>query len=163
MKGYKIGFSEINDDEGLSFVLIKLDIPEDYPGLKIVPSYLNLPTRGLEFRSNVARVLSINKIEMRPELTYNYYTGGGGYAYAFSASDEIMDHAFSIYDNSFYYHPGEIVFPDKFNNTAYIRCTNGIHFFGSQNDALHYINSNWVWHKFNQYKDDMFVKKGTDF
>lgn len=162
MKGYKIGFSEIEDGKDLSFALIELDIPEGYPNLTIVPSYSNLSTSCLEFRSNVARVLSIHKIEMHHELTYSHYTGVG-YAYTFSASDEIMDHAVSIYDNSFYYHPGEIVFPDKFDDTAYIRCTNGIHFFKSQTDAFNYINSDWVWYKFNQCKDDMFEKKGIDF
>lgn len=179
MKGYKIGFSEIDDGKDLRFALIKLDIPEGYPGLTIIPktlpepedcyqaaltagllfrSYSNLPTRGLEYRSNVARVLGIHKIEMHHELAYNYY-GGIGYAYTFSASDKIMDHAFSIYDNSFCYHPGEIIFPDKFDDTEYIRCTNGIHFFGSQNDAFNYIHSNWVWYRFNEYKDHMLVRR----
>ena len=162
MKGYKIGFSKINDGKDLSFALIKLDIPEGYPGLAIRAPNSFESARGRDFRSNIARVLSIHKIEMHHELTYSYYTGGG-YVYSFSASDEIMDHAFSIYDNSFYYHPGEIIFPDKFDDTDYRRCTNGIHFFRSQNDALEYINSKWVWFKFNQYKDDMFVKKGNDF
>lgn len=157
MKGYKIGFSEINDGEDLRFALIKLDIPEGYPGLII-----RTPD-SQDFRSNVARVLSINKIEMSPELAYNYYTGRGGVVYSFLASDEIMDHAFSIYDNSFYYHPDEIIFPDKFDDTDYKICTNGIHFFRSQNDALLYINSRWVWYRFNEYKDQMFVKKGLDF
>lgn len=158
MKGYKIGFSEVADGKDLRFALIKLDIPEGYPGLTIIPSYSNLPIRGLEYRSNVARVLSINKIEMRPEVTYHYYNGGG-VVYSFLASDEIMDHAFSIYDNSFCYHPGEIIFPDKFDDTEYIRCTNGIHFFGSQNDAFNYIHSNWVWYRFNEYKDHMLVRR----
>lgn len=157
MKGYKIGFSEINDGKDLRFALIKLDIPEGYPGLII-----RAPD-SQDFRSNVARVLSINKIEMSPELAYNYYTGRGGVVYSFLASDEIMDHAFSIYDNSFYYHPDEIIFPDKFDDTDYKICTNGIHFFRSQNDALLYINSRWVWYRFNEYKDQMFVKKGLDF
>lgn len=155
MKGYKIGFSEINDGKDLRFALIKLDIPEGYPGLII-----RAPD-SQDFRSNVARVLSINKIEMRSE-TCNYYTGVG-VVFSFLPSDEIMDQAFSIYDNSFYYHPGEIIFPDKFDDTDYKICTNGIHFFMSQNDALHYINSNWVWYRFNQYKDHMLVKKGIDF
>ena len=155
MKGYKIGFSKINDGKDLRFALIKLDIPEGYPGLIIRVPDLQ------DFRSNVARVLSINKIEMRSE-TCNYYTGVG-VVYSFLASDEITDHAFSIYDNSFYYRPGEIVFPDKFDDSDYLRCTNGIHFFRSQNDALHYINSNWVWSRFNQYKDHMLVEKGIDF
>lgn len=155
MKGYKIGFSEINDGKDLRFALIKLDIPEGYPGLII-----RAPD-SQDFRSNVARVLSINKIEMRSELTYRYYTGGG-VAYSFLATDEIMDHAFSIYDNSFYYYPCEIVFPDKFDNADYISCTNGIHFFRSQNDALLYINSKWVWYRFDQYKARMLVKKGAD-
>lgn len=164
MKGYKIGFSEINDGKDLAFSLITLDIPEGYPGLMIraPDSFESASARGLDFRSNVARVLSINKIEMHGEPTYRYYNGGG-YVYSFLASDEIMDHAFSIYDNNFYYHPGEIIFPDKFDDTDYRRCTNGIHFFRSQNDALNYISSNWVWYKFNRCKDDMFVKKGTDF
>ena len=156
MKGYKIGFSEINDGKDLRFALIKLDIPEGYPGLII-----RAPD-SQDFRSNVARVLSINKIEMHRELTYRYYAGSG-YAYSFLASDELMDHAFSIYDNSFYYHPGEIIFPDKFDETDYRTCTNGIHFFRSQNDALHYINTNWVWYKFNRYQDRMLIKKGIDF
>ena len=151
MKGYKIGFSEINDGKDLRFALIKLDIPEDYPGLIIRAS------DSQDFRSNVARVLSINKIEMRNELAYHYYTGEVGVVYSFLASDEIMDHAFSIYDNSFYYHPGEIIFPDKFDETDYRICTNGIHFFRSQNDALNYINSNWVWYRFDQYKDHMLI------
>lgn len=155
MKGYKIGFSEIDDGKDLRFALIKLDIPEGYPGLTI-----RAPD-SQDFRSNVARVLSINKIEMCPELSYRYYTGAG-VVYSFLASDEIMDYAFSIYDNSFYYHLGEIIFPDKFDDTDYKICTNGIHFFMSQNDALHYINSDWVWYKFNRYKDYMIVKKGID-
>ena len=156
MKGYKIGFSEINDGKDLRFALIKLDIPENYPGLII-----RAPD-SQDFRSNVARVLSINKIEMRPERTYHYYTGVG-VVYFFLASDEIMDQAFSIYDHNFYSHPGEIIFPDKFDDTDYRSCTNGIHFFRSQNDALHYIRSNWVWYRFNQCKNYMLVKKGIDF
>lgn len=162
MKGYKIGFSEINDGKDLAFALITLDIPESYPGLAIIAPNLFESARSLDFRSNVARVLSINKIEMHHELTYRY-CNRKTYTYTFLASDEIMDHAFSIYDNSFYYHPGEIVFPDKFNATDYRRCTNGIHFFRSQNDALHYINNYWVRSKFNQCKDYMLVKKGIDF
>lgn len=156
MKGYKIGFSEINDGKDLRFALIKLDIPEGYPGLII-----RAPD-SQDFRSNVARVLSINKIEKRPELALHYYTRGG-IIYSFSASDEIMDHAFSIYDNSFYYHPGEIIFPDKFDDTDYRKCTNGIHFFRSQNDALLYINSKYVWYRFYEYKAHMLVKKGINF
>ena len=162
MKGYKIGFSEINNGKDLSFALITLDIPEGYPGLAIRAPYVFESARGRDFRSNVARVLSIHKIEMRRELTYKH-NGGGTYVYTFLASDELMDYAFSIYDHSFYYHPGEIIFPDKFDDTDYSRCTNGIHFFRSQTDALHYINSNWVWYKFNRYKDYMLVKEGIDF
>lgn len=165
MKGYKIGFSEINDGKDLSFALIKLDIPEGYPGLAIIASNSWDPfesAKRRDFRSNVARVLSIHKIEMPHALTYRYYAKEG-FVYSFLVSDEIMDHAFSIYDHSFYYHPGEIVFPDKFNNIDYRRCTNGIHFFRSQNDALNYINDKWVWYKFNLCKDDMLVKKGIDF
>jgi len=162
LKGYKIGFSEINDGKDLSFALITLEIPEGYPGLAIRAPNSFESARGRDFRSNVARVLSINKIEMHRELIYHYYTGRG-FAYSFLASDEIMDHAFSIYDNNFYYHPGEIIFPDKFDDTDYSRCTNGIHFFRSQNDALHYIHSNWVWYRFNRYKDIMLVKRGLDF
>lgn len=166
MKGYKIGFSEINDGKDLKFALITLDIPEGYPGLAIIASnsfntFIFESATGRDYRSNVARVLSINKIEMRYERTYTHNVPA--WTYIASASDEIMDHAFSIYDHSFYYHPGEIVFPDKFNNIDYRRCTNGIHFFRSQNDALNYINDKWVWYKFNLCKDDMLVKKGIDF
>lgn len=160
MKGYKIGFSEIDDDKDLCFALIKLDIPEGYPGLAIISPDSFESARGRDYRSNVARVLSIHKIEMCHELTYIHYMPV--WTYIVSASDEIMDHAFSIYDNTFYYHPGEIIFPDKFDDTEYRRCTNGIHFFRSQNDALNYVNNKWVWFKYNQCKDDMFVKKVVD-
>ena len=124
MKGYKIGFSEINDDKDLRFALIKLDIPEGYPGGKFI---------GFQFggyRSNVARVLSIHRIDTSrrwPILSCNK-----------------LDSAFSIYDRSFFYHPGEIVFPDKFDTRYNISCTNGIHFHLFKSPAIDYVLDNWV-------------------
>ena len=128
MKGYKIGFSEINDGKDLSFALITLEIPEGYPGKMLI----GFPFGG--FRSNVARVLSIRRIN----------TSG---KWLILSSDE-LDSAFSIRDKNFFYHPGEIVFPDKFDTDRHKICTNGIHFYSCESSAIYYVLDNWVQTKY---------------
>lgn len=130
MKGYKIGFSEINDGKDLSFALITLEIPEDYPGRMLI----GFPFGG--YRSNVARVLSIHRIDTSrrwPILSCNK-----------------LNSAFSIYDSNFFYHPGEIVFPDKFDTNYYKICTNGIHFYPDEYSAIYYVLSGWVQTEYNR-------------
>ena len=128
MKGYKIGFSEINDGKDLSFALITLEIPENYPGRMLI----GFPFGG--YRSNVARVLNIRRINASGR-------------WPILSSNE-LDSAFSIYDKSFFYHPGEIVFPDKFDTNYYKICTNGIHFYPCQSSAIYYVLDNWVQTKY---------------
>lgn len=130
MKGYKIGFSEINDGKDLSFVLITLDIPEGYPGRMLI----GFPFGG--FRSNVARVLSIRRIDPYGRLSKSSFT--------VMLSPDKLDSAFSIYDKNFFYHPGEIVFPDKFDTNRHKICTNGIHFYPCESSAIYYVLDNWV-------------------
>ena len=125
MKGYKIG---INKDT-LEFVLIELEVPEEYPGkiiyeyeVKILdPAY---PRIVLQYRANVARVLKIQKTT--------------------TAINTFVGSAFSLHDTHFYYHPGEIVYPDSFDPDPDAVCTNGIHFFGTVKDAMEYIEDGWV-------------------
>lgn len=123
MKGYKIGFSEINDGKDLTFALITLEIPEGYPGGKFIGS-----PHG--YRSNVARVLSIRRIDASGRWLI--------------LSSDKLDSAFSIYDKNFFYHPGEIVFPDKFDSNPNNICTNGIHFYLCESSAIYHVLDNWV-------------------
>ena len=97
MKGYKIGIGE--DAKMVFLVHIELDIPEEYPGLRIMSD-------GRRFRSNIARVLKIK---------------------AFNRSDSLKS-AVSFFDHDFVYRPGEIVVPDCYDRIPVI-CAEGIHFF----------------------------------
>lgn len=143
MKGYKIGI----DPDSLEFVLIELEVPEEYPGVIIykheVEVYNGLfrgksiwdsifqfpeddayPNKIKQYRANVARVLNIQKI-------------------AFSNSPRISS-AFSLYDENFYYHPGEIIYPDTFDPDPNAVCTNGIHFFDAFIDAVKFTDDGWA-------------------
>ncbi len=131
MKGYKVGFSEINDSKDLTFSLITLEIPEGYPGGK----FIGFPFGG--YRSNVARVLSIRRIDASGRWLI--------------LSSDKLDSAFSIYDKNFFYHPGEIVFPDKFDPNPNNICTNGIHFYPCESSAIYYALDNWVQTKRRMY------------
>lgn len=134
MKGYKIGFSETNDGKDLSFALITLEIPESYPGGK----FIGFPFGG--FRSNVARVLNIRRIDQ--------YRKFGESSFTVMLSPDKLDSAFSIYDKNFFYHPGEIVFPDKFDTNRHKICTNGIHFYPCESSAIYYVLDTWVQTKY---------------
>lgn len=112
MKGYKVGIGE--DSESVFPVLITLDIPEEYPGLRIVGN-------GYQFRSNVARVI---KIKTR------------------NGSNE-LNSAISCFDWGFIYRPGEIVFPDYFYPSPLL-CEGGIHFFIDINRAYWYMTQKWA-------------------
>lgn len=133
MKGYKIGFSEVADGKDLRFALIKLEIPEAYPGTKLIGS-----PHG--YRSNVARVLSIRRIDLYGKI--------GEPSTTIMLSSDKLDSAFSIYDKYFFYHPGEIVFPDKFNTNYSVICTNGIHFYLCESSAINYVFNDWVQTKY---------------
>lgn len=137
MKGYKIGFSKIADGKDLTFVLITLEIPERYPGVMLIGS-----PHGV--RSNIARVLNIRRIDQ--------YRTFGESSFTVMLSSDKLDSAFSIYDKNFFYHPGEIVFPDKFDDTDYRICTNGIHFYFNESDAIYYILDNWVQTEYKMYR-----------
>lgn len=118
MKGYKIGINE----NLLDFVLIELEVPEKYPGV-IVYGYI-LPERFIQYRTNVARVLNIRKIK-----------------------DGIVEHvesAVSLYDPTFHYHPGEIIYPNVFNPDRTYMCTGGIHFFETVEEAIKYTEDPWA-------------------
>lgn len=136
MKGYKIGI----DEDTFECVLIDLDIPEEYPGAIVykyitnridvapfplyVDSYASYWIYDLkQYRSNVARVLDIRKIR--------------------DGIVEHVDSAFSLYDQTFYYHPGEIVFPKAFDLDHTNVCTDGIHFFETAADAITYAKDPW--------------------
>ena len=134
MKGYKIGLSE----DPINFVLIELDIPEKYPGAIVyeyiatridaaplhVDSYTSYWFHDLrQYRSNVARILDIRKIE-------------DGIA-------KHVDSAFSLYDQTFYYHPGEIIFPKAFDLDCTNKCSDGIHFFETEEEAVSYATDPW--------------------
>ena len=133
MKGYKIGFSEIADGKDLTVALITLEIPESYPGIKLIGS-----SHGC--RSNVARVLSIRRIDLYGKL--------GESSFTVMLSSDKLDSAFSIYDKNFSYHPGEIVFPDKFDTNYNKICTNGIHFYLCKSRAINYVLDDWVQTKY---------------
>ena len=131
MKGYKIGI----DENALEFVLIELEIPEEYPGLLIYSYVMGLGTTltyytGLKFhvtsqyRTNVARVLDIRKIK--------------------TGVVEHVDSAFSLYDPTFKYHPGEIIYPKAFDLDNTNMCTDGIHFFETKEDAIKYTTDRWA-------------------
>lgn len=135
MKGYKIG---INKDL-LDFVLIELEVPEEYPGVLIYPYAMHLkadPYRQLvpyddgvtltysTYRTNVARVLDIRKIK----------TGVA----------EHVNSAFSLYDQTFNYHPGEIIYPKAFDLDRTNQCSDGIHFFKTMEDAIKYTKDYWA-------------------
>ena len=134
MKGYKIGI----DEATLEYVLIELDIPEEYPGaivyeyitnrMDAIPSYVDSYASYWiynlkQYRSNVARVLDIRRIK--------------------DGVVEHVDSAFSLYDPTFYYHPGEIVFPKAFDLDHANVCTDGIHFFETAADAITYAKDPW--------------------
>lgn len=151
MKGYKIG---INKDT-LEFVLIELEIPNDYPG-KIVYGYLQdmvySPLLGVpyiqyykvtQYRTNVARVLDIRKIK-----------------------DGIVEHvesAISLYDPTFYYRSGEIVYPKAFELDAEFICTDGIHFFENVEDAIKYTEDSWANYRRNIIKLDVNSEKWNEY
>lgn len=144
MIGYKIGFSEINDGKDLDFALIKLDIPEEYPGRKVIGHLHGC-------RSNVARVLSIRRICL--------YRKPGELSFKVVLSSNKLGSAFSIYDNNFFYHPGEIVFPDKFDTDYNKICTNGIHFYLCKSDAIYYVLDEWVKTKYRTYLNMKHAKE----
>ena len=133
MKGYKIGFSDTTEklDWYLCYALIELEVPEKYPGAKFY-SFCG------HNRTNVARVLRINKLVLcNPMLSDQ----------PVKDTNEQMDSAFSIFDHNFYYHPGEIVYPDYFVDEM-IMCTNGIHFFNHKQEAIDYSMNSWVKERF---------------
>lgn len=135
MKGYKIGFSEIDDngDPRLCYALIELEIPEKYPGLK----YYNFRTQN---RSNVARVLKVNKLVVALDILDKQTV---------ILTQERLDSAFSIFDPNFYYHPGDIVYPDRFEDRIFI-CAHGIHFFTNRQEAIDYVMDGWVVSRFTE-------------
>lgn len=111
MKGYKIGIGE--DAKTVFLVSIELDIPEEYPGLRIMSD-------DRQFRSNVARVLKIK---------------------AFNRSDSLKS-AVSLFDHDFVYRPGEIVVPNHYDQIPVI-CAGGIHFFLNPVRAYLYSTTSW--------------------
>lgn len=137
MKGYKIGINEKLFD----FVLIELEVPEEYPGgivyehkYEIANNPYSHNTESkyrvvVQYRSNVARVLNIRKIKFG---TYEY-----------------IDSAMSLYDEHFYYRPGEMIYPDAFDPNPDNICTNGIHFFGTYKEAISYTEDDWPRHRYN--------------
>ena len=129
MKGYKIGLGEIDNNGDLSFcyALIELEIPEDYPGLKCY-------SFESSNRSNVARVLKINKVD---------YTMGCLLEPIVKVTQEYLDSAYSLFDPNFCYRPGEIVYPDCFEEQPFM-CVNGIHFFTDREQAIQYVMNDWV-------------------
>lgn len=129
MKGYKIGIGEIDDNGDLRFcyALIELEIPENYPGLKCY-------SFESSNRSNVARVLKINKIVV---------TMGCLLKPIVEVTREYLDSAFSLLDPNFCYRPGEIVYPDRFEERPFM-CVNGIHFFTDREQAIQYVMNDWV-------------------
>ncbi len=135
MKGYKIGFSETDDngDLRLCYALIELEVPERYPGVKYCST-------GYKTRSNVARVLKINKIAIVSDLLD---------APIVKVTQEHLDSAFSLFDPNFCYRPGEIVYPDRFEDQPFI-CANGIHFFTYRELAIDYVMDDWAVSKFTE-------------
>lgn len=136
MKGYKIGLSEVDDngDSCLYYALIELEIPENYPGLKCY-SFEN------HNRSNVARVLKINKLVVAWEPFCEPTV---------EVTQEHLDSAFSLFDPNFCYRPGEIVYPDRFEDQEFM-CINGIHFFTYREQAMRYATNDWVMDRFTDY------------
>lgn len=141
MKGYKIG---INKDL-LDFVLIELEVPEEYPGVLIYPYAMHLEADPLipyddgvtltyrtgikyrvtsQYRANIARVLDIRKIK--------------------TGVVEHVNSAFSLYDQTFNYHPGEIIYPKAFDLDRTNQCSDGIHFFETMEDAIKYTKDYWA-------------------
>ena len=160
MKGDKIG---INKDL-LDFVLIELDFPEDYPGGIIFNYYLDRPKlltfeplestlcyrysfhRQQQYRANVAKVLNIQKIK--------------------NGVVEFVDSAVSLYDQSFEYHPGEIIYPKSFDMRRDHICTAGIHFYETAEDALQYTSDPWAYYRLDYAKRTAILQpcmKGVDF
>ena len=141
MKGYKIGINE----NLLDFVLIELEVPEEYPGVLIYPYATELVVDPLvpyddgvtlsycaginyrvtsQYRTNVARVLDIRKIK--------------------TGIAEHVNSAFSLYDQTFNYRPGEIIYPKAFDLDRTNQCSDGIHFFETMGDAIKYTKNHWA-------------------
>ena len=144
MKGYKIGLSKVDDngDSRLCYALIELEIPENYPGLKCY-------SFGSMNRSNVARVLNINKLVV---------AWGPFYEPTARVTLEYLDSAFSLFDPNFYYHPGELVYPDRFEDKMFM-CANGIHFFTNRQQAIDYTMNNWVLSRFTDCTLELLINE----
>ena len=135
MKGYKIGINE----NLLDFVLIELEVPEEYPGGIVYEHKYETVNYSddtdikhrvvVQYRSNVVRVLNIRNIKF--------------------CTHEYVGSAMSLYDEHFYYHPGEIIYPDAFDPDPGNICTNGIHFFGTREEAISYTEDDWPRHRYN--------------
>ena len=136
MKGYKIGFSEIDNDGDLRLChsLIELEIPKNYPGLK----YYSFESQN---RTNVARVLKINKLVTVFDIACGLTV---------EVSQKHLDSAFSFFDPNFCYRPGEIVYPDRFEDQPFM-CVNGIHFFTYRQQAIDYVMDDWSMRKFTEH------------
>lgn len=165
MKGYKIGFSEIDDngEPRLCYALIELEIPERYPGAKYFSSdYKN--------RSNVARVLKINKIAIGAiDSIFLDKPIIHDYRRLVKVTQEHLDSAFSLFDPNFCYRPGEIIYPDCFEDQP-VMCANGIHFFTYRQLAIDYVMDDWTVSKFTERVLEKTIlrpvaveKKGIDF
>ena len=136
MKGYKIGFSEIDNDGDprLCHSLIELEIPKNYPGLK----YYSFESQN---RTNVARVLKINKLVTVFDIACRLTV---------EVSQEYLNSAFSLFDPNFCYRPGEIIYPDRFEDQPFM-CVNGIHFFTYRQQAIDYVMDDWSMRKFTEH------------
>lgn len=135
MKGYKIGFSEIDDngDPRLCYALIELEVPGKYPGARCFSC-------DCKNRSNVARVLKINKLVIVLDIACRITV---------EVTQEHLDSAFSLFDPNFCYRPGEIVYPDRFEDQPFM-CVNGIHFFTYRQQAIDFVMDDWTVRKFTE-------------
>lgn len=128
MKAWKCGFLQNGH-----IALIELDIPETADKTE------RCTVDGLEMgRCSFADVLTIKEIIDNGNKKDN------------------QQFAVSAFNFNFKYVPGIRVFPDAYNKIEFIQCTNGIHYFKSEDDAFAYSRTDY-W--FNNRRRDYILSQ----
>ena len=111
-----------------AIVMVTLEIPDDARIVEV--EFSN------KMRCDKARVAEIRRIEAVTE-DYDEYT-----RYSLKVTDEKCDVAYSIFkNNDFVYRVGNMVYPDSLDDNPRAKCTNGIHFFRTEDEAILFSQS----------------------
>lgn len=131
MKAWKCGFLQNGH-----IALIELDIPETADRIEFCTrdSYIEFEIGRCSF----ADVVSIKEI----------LENGN--------EQDTQESAVSAFNFNFKYVPGIRVFPDAYDKIEFIQCTNGIHYFKSEDDAFAYSRTDY-W--FNNRRRDYILSK----